>query len=40
MDQMGRIVITEFVSLGDKTRLRLVDSTVVGDGVAILVYQP
>ena len=29
-----------FGETSDKKRLRLVDSKVVGDGVAILVYQP
>jgi len=49
---VGRIAATEFVSLdgvtgkrlfgetSDKRPLRLADSKVVGDGVAILVYRP
>ena len=29
-----------FVETSDKKRLRLVDSKIVGEGIAILVYQP
>jgi hypothetical protein len=44
--QTGRIVVTEFARwtgkrlFGATRHLRLVDSTTVGDGVAILIYQP
>jgi hypothetical protein len=42
MDRMGRIGTGKrlFGETSDKKRLRLVDSKTVGDGVAILTYQP